>query len=84
MDPVRGRSSSCGSLTSHTALFPHRVMAKLYQLDDLVARLPVDRRSLKTALELSIQVDAVKCLLALHCCAFPILLFNADICGKVV
>ena len=31
-------------------------MAKLYQLDDLVARLPVDRRSLKTALEGSIKV----------------------------
>ena len=55
MDPVR-KIISCGSFTSHTALFPHRVMAKLYQLDDLVARLPVDRRSLKTELEGSIKV----------------------------
>ena len=31
-------------------------MMKLYQLDDLVARLPADRRCLKTTLEASIQV----------------------------
>ncbi|KAL5473221.1 hypothetical protein EMCRGX_G027674 [Ephydatia muelleri] len=37
-----------------------QVMAKLYQLGDLVARLPVDRRSLKTALELSIQTSVEK------------------------
>ena len=34
----------------------NRIMTKLYQLDDLVARLPADRRCLKTALEASIQV----------------------------
>ncbi|KAL5473219.1 hypothetical protein EMCRGX_G027672 [Ephydatia muelleri] len=37
-----------------------QVMAKLYQLDDLVARLPVDRRSLKTALEGSIKMSVVR------------------------
>ena len=33
----------------------NRIMMKLYQLDDLVARLPADHRCLKTALEASIQ-----------------------------
>ena len=37
-------------------LLLNRIMMKLYQLDDLVARLPADRRCLKTTLEASIQV----------------------------
>ena len=34
----------------------NRIMMKLYRLDDLVARLPANRKSLKSALEASIQV----------------------------